>query len=195
MTGPGVVKRWIPCVSTPSHIPSPKNEFFTVELRNPAGGATLGTITKAVVTIIEDDSAIEFGTSNYVVNEADGYITITLVRKGSTAGTATVDLNISSGSAVAGKDFVKPASPTVTFADANHMQGYFGVTPEQASHTEYPVYTPHGGLRSASFGAMRFTSSNARLGAPAAAMPQNSMNIPVRKAASPTRSDNARISA
>jgi hypothetical protein len=93
-----------------------KDEFFTVELRNPAGGATLGTITKAVVTIIEDDSAIEFGTSNYVVNEDAGYVTITLVRKGSTAGTATVDLNISSGSAEAGKDFIKPANPMLTFA-------------------------------------------------------------------------------
>ncbi len=94
-----------------------KNEFFTVELRTPTGGATLGTITKAVVTIVEDDSAIEFGTSNYSINESAGYITITLVRKGSIVGSATVDLNISSGSAIAGVDFVKPASPTVTFAD------------------------------------------------------------------------------
>ena len=99
-----------------------KNEFFTVELRNPAGGATLGTVANAVVTIVEDDSAIEFGTSNYVVNEAAGYVTITLVRKGSTAGTATVDLNISSGSATAGQDFVKPASPTVTFADGESVK-------------------------------------------------------------------------
>lgn len=99
-----------------------KNEFFTVELRNPAGGAMLGTITKAVVTIVEDDSAIEFATSNYVVNESAGYVTITLVRKGSTAGTATVDLNISSGSATAGQDFLKPANPTVTFADGESVK-------------------------------------------------------------------------
>jgi hypothetical protein len=93
-----------------------KNEYFTVELRNAAGGATLGDITKAVVTIVEDDSAIEFGTTNYVVNEAAGYVTITLVRKGSSANSATVDLNISSGSAEAGKDFVLPASKAVAFA-------------------------------------------------------------------------------
>lgn len=54
---------------------------------------------------------------------------------------------------VGNKTFFLMIGPTVTFADANHMQSYFGVTPEQASHTEYPVYTPHGGLRSASFGA------------------------------------------
>lgn len=92
-----------------------KDEFFRIELRSPGGGAQLGAIARAVVAIVEDDSAIEFAQSSYAVNESAGFITITLVRKGSTAGTATVDLNIS-GSATAGKDFVKPASPTVTFA-------------------------------------------------------------------------------
>ena len=99
-----------------------QNEVFSITLKNAAGGATLGTVTKAVVTIIEDDSAIEFGTTNYVVNESDGYMTITLVRKGSTVGTASIDLNITSGTAVAGKDFVKPASPTVTFADGESVK-------------------------------------------------------------------------
>ncbi|MBI5759256.1 MAG: right-handed parallel beta-helix repeat-containing protein [Planctomycetales bacterium] len=99
-----------------------KNEFFTLELRNPAGGATFGTVAKAVVTIVEDDSAIEFGQSAYVVNESAGYVTITIVRKGSTAGAATVDLNLSSGGAAAGQDFIKPTSPTVTFADGESVK-------------------------------------------------------------------------
>jgi hypothetical protein len=99
-----------------------KNEYFTLELRNPAGGATLGTVARAVVTIVEDDSAIEFGQSAYVVNESAGYVTITIVRKGSTSGAATVDLNLSSGSATAGQDFIKPASPTVTFADGESVR-------------------------------------------------------------------------
>ena len=94
-----------------------QSEYFTIQLRNPAGGATLGTIDKACVAILEDDSSIEFGTSNYTVNESAGYVTITLVRKGSTTGAATVDLNISGGSAESGKDFIKPDNKTVTFAD------------------------------------------------------------------------------
>lgn len=93
-----------------------KNEFFTVELRTPAGGATLGVVTKAVATIVEDDSAIEFGPTSYVSNEGAGTMTITIVRKGGTAGAASVDLNISSGSATACQDFIKPANPTVAFA-------------------------------------------------------------------------------
>lgn len=96
-----------------------KNEVFTLSLKNAAGGATLGSVVKAVVTIVEDDSSIEFGTSNYTVNENAGYVTITIVRKGSTVGAATVDLNVSSGAAEAGKDFVKPASNKVTFADGS----------------------------------------------------------------------------
>ncbi len=92
------------------------DKFFTVSLKNPVGGATLGAIAKAVVTIVEDDSAIEFGQSNYVVNESAGYIEIVLVRKGNVDGAASIDLNLSSGSATAGSDFIKPASPTVTFA-------------------------------------------------------------------------------
>lgn len=93
-----------------------KNEFFTVQLYNPAGGATLGAVAKAVVTIVEDDSAIEFAKSTYSANESDGWITITLVRKGSSANAATVDLNISGGSAGAGSDFVLPAGKSVAFA-------------------------------------------------------------------------------
>lgn len=94
-----------------------QNEAFRVQLLNPTGGATLGSITTTVATIMEDDSAIEFAQSSYTVSEGAGFVEIKLVRKGSRAGTATVDLNISSGAAGAGSDFIKPANPTVVFAD------------------------------------------------------------------------------
>lgn len=35
----------------------------------------------------------------------------------------------------------------VTFAGDRHMQSYFGVSNEQAARTNYPVYSPGGGLR------------------------------------------------
>ncbi len=54
--------------------------------------------------------------ASYTVGEGAGFVYITLVRQGSTSTAASVDLNISSGSAEAGKDFIKPASPKVTFA-------------------------------------------------------------------------------
>ncbi len=98
------------------------SEHFSVELRNPAGGAALGAVTKAVVTILEDDSSIEFGQSNYTVNESAGYLTITIIRKGNVSAAASIDLKISSGAATAGQDFIKPASPTVNFAAGESVQ-------------------------------------------------------------------------
>lgn len=92
-----------------------KNELFTVELYSAAGGASLGT-AKAIVTIGEDDSAIEFGSFASSVSEGSGSVAIKLIRKGSTKGAASIDLNISGG-ATAGKDYVKPLTPTVAFAD------------------------------------------------------------------------------
>ena len=92
------------------------SEYFSVELRNPVGGASLGPIMKAVVTILEDDSKIEFGQSNYVVNEAAGFVAIRIIRKGNVSGSASIDLNISSSGATSGLDFAKPGNPTVTFA-------------------------------------------------------------------------------
>ncbi|MDX1948586.1 MAG: Calx-beta domain-containing protein [Pirellulaceae bacterium] len=92
-----------------------KNELFTVELRSPAGGATLGAITKGVVTIVEDDSAIELATTSYSASEGTGFVTIKLIRKGSTANAAAIDL-VLSGGATAGLDYLKPSSPTIQFA-------------------------------------------------------------------------------
>ncbi|MCA9228431.1 MAG: hypothetical protein KDA47_22600, partial [Planctomycetales bacterium] len=94
-----------------------RDEVFSIQLYSPSNDATIGALATTQVTIQDNDSAIEFAQSNYVVNESTGVMQIKVRRIGSTAGTATVDLNISSGSATAGQDFIKPPSPTVTFAD------------------------------------------------------------------------------
>jgi MipA family protein len=41
------------------------------------------------------------------------------------------------------------AGTAVTWADADYMQTYFGVTPAQAAATRFRAYTPSGGLRKA----------------------------------------------
>lgn len=117
--GPGETSKTF-TVSITNDTSVEKNEVFTVSLKNVSGGAQLGTTTKAVVTIQEDDSSIDFAQSNYVVSESSGVMQIKLRRNGSTSGVATVDLNISSGSATAGVDFIKPANKTVTFADGEY---------------------------------------------------------------------------
>jgi len=97
-----------------------KDEVFTVTLKNAAGGATLGATAKAVVTILEDDSSIDFAQTNYVVGESAGVMQLRIRRNGSVSGMATVDLNIVNGTAIAGLDFMKPANKTVTFADGEY---------------------------------------------------------------------------
>lgn len=44
------------------------------------------------------------------------------------------------------------AGPSVTFADSNYMQSWFGVTPEQAAASQYRQYDASAGLKSAGFG-------------------------------------------
>lgn len=43
--------------------------------------------------------------------------------------------------------------PSVTFADARYMNAYFGVSPAQASRSEFTPYSPNGGLDRAGWGA------------------------------------------
>ncbi|MFX1674135.1 MipA/OmpV family protein [Paraburkholderia sp. A2WS-5] len=44
------------------------------------------------------------------------------------------------------------AGPSVTFADSNYMQSWFGVTPQQAAASGYRQYSASAGLKSAGFG-------------------------------------------
>lgn len=43
--------------------------------------------------------------------------------------------------------------PSVTFADEDYMNAYFGVTPNHAApHSQFPTFHAHGGLKNANFG-------------------------------------------
>ncbi|HND51952.1 MAG TPA: Calx-beta domain-containing protein [Pirellulaceae bacterium] len=97
-----------------------QNEVFTIKLSNAQGGATLGAVTKAVATIVEDDSSISYqtpgGSGSYTVKEDAGSAAVTLVRKGGTAAAASITLKTYEwGSAKSGVDFT-PVNVVVTFA-------------------------------------------------------------------------------
>jgi len=50
------------------------------------------------------------------------------------------------------KTFYWFAGPSVTFADSNYMQSWFGVTPQQSAASGYQQYDASAGLKSAGFG-------------------------------------------
>src|SRR5258708_29638580 len=52
----------------------------------------------------------------------------------------------------AAKDFYVYTGPSVTFADGDYMQAYFGISPAQAARSPFPVFTAHGGLDRAGWG-------------------------------------------
>lgn len=52
----------------------------------------------------------------------------------------------------AAKDFYVFTGPTVTFADGDYMQAYFGISPAQAARSQFHVFTARGGLDRAGWG-------------------------------------------
>ena len=102
------------------------NETFNVTLSAPTGGATLGTPTTAVVTIIDDEVAqpgtLQFSSATYSVGEAGGTATVTVTRTGGTDGAVGATYALTNGTATggatcaAGVDFVNTGG-TVSFAN------------------------------------------------------------------------------
>lgn len=93
------------------------NLTVNLALSNPTPPAGLGNQATAVLTIINDNSAVNFGSANYSVpkNILTGVGTIDVARVGSSSGTCSVYLfTTANGTAVPGVDFY-PTNLTVTF--------------------------------------------------------------------------------
>jgi hypothetical protein len=90
-------------------------ESFTVTLANPLGGATLGTITTATVTIADDDgTAVFFDRLTYSAGEAARNAVISVRRSGDLSAPSSVEYLASNGTAQQPGDYL-PAAGTLSF--------------------------------------------------------------------------------
>ena len=92
-------------------------ESFSVVLSNPQGGAQLGSIAIATVTIADDDVAgtVKFSSATYSVNEGTANASITVQRTDGLAGGVGVRFATGSGTATAGVDYTA-VTVDLTFA-------------------------------------------------------------------------------
>jgi hypothetical protein len=97
------------------------DETVNLALSAPTGGATLGAVAAAVLTIVDDDAptaagTLQFSAATYSVGEAGVQATITVTRAGGSDGAVQVDYATSNGSALAGTDYTA-ASGTLSWGD------------------------------------------------------------------------------
>jgi len=82
-------------------------ETVNLTLSGAGGGARLGTLTNAVLTIVDDDfgGTVKFSAATYSVSETAGTATITVVRTAGAASGVSVDYAAMDNSAVNGSDY------------------------------------------------------------------------------------------
>jgi len=100
------------------------NQSFNLKLSNPTGGASIGTQSNSVVTIIDNDPApapsLAFSAPNYSVNESGVYVNaVTITRTGSSTAAVSVVLTSSNGTAITPHDYKNP--PITVFLGSGQL--------------------------------------------------------------------------
>jgi Calx-beta domain len=111
-------------------------ESISLALTNPGGGSDLGPTSAAVVRIGDDGASgpLALSSNAYSVGEADGLVTISVVRSGGSAGgPVTVDYATSEGTATTGSDYVA-TSGTLTFGPGEASKGFTVPVTSDSAH-------------------------------------------------------------
>lgn len=97
------------------------SETVELTLGNPVGATILGA-HPGVLTITDNEPVFQFLAPRYAVAERASKATITVKRTGVLAGPATVDYQITGGTATAGTDYTAAASGTLSFGAGKPTQ-------------------------------------------------------------------------
>lgn len=90
------------------------SETFLVRLFNPAGGGLMGGQSEARVTILDDDTAFEFSSPAYRINENAGVASLQVRRLGVHSNSVSVQFETEDKTALDGVDYLA-ASGTIEF--------------------------------------------------------------------------------
>lgn len=102
--------------------------LFTATLNGTTNPASLGPVTNATLSIVNDDlrGLVRFSTTNYIANENGGPATITVVRTGGSAESVTVNYTTLDDTATNGVDYATAAG-SLSFG-AGEVSKSFDVT-------------------------------------------------------------------
>ncbi|MEG5232609.1 Calx-beta domain-containing protein, partial [Microcoleus sp. B3-D3] len=94
------------------------DETVNLSLVSPTGSASIGTPDMAILTIVDDDSTLEFSDPTFSVIEDEGVVEVTVTRTGIPTGAVSATVNLTDGTATAAVDY--DGTPiVVNFADGD----------------------------------------------------------------------------
>ena len=101
---PGVVSVRVDITITPDNLPE-GDETVLLALVNPTGGAVLGPINTAILTIVDDDILLQLSAAVYSMSENAGSVAVPVTRTGATNVSVGVTVATANGSAISGQDY------------------------------------------------------------------------------------------
>lgn len=99
------------------------NETVNLALANPTAGATLGDLNRATLTLIDDDTSLQFSRPIFQINE-DGVpeIAVTVVKSGVATVPASATITLTDGTAIAFEDYINtPISVTLEIGETEQV--------------------------------------------------------------------------